>query len=521
MPHNIQALAGAARASNPLVALSDSKQVSSDARDWLTAALDPFHDYEIQDLRGFPDISTEPTVVVKMQQSIDVGAPPGVTGNWDAHIITSPIDYSAVNAQVAEGGKFGYNLACVSEPRGGAARGAGYVSAYMQSNQGTTYVLPLARMDGLLINTVASGLPNGGSDTFTPTHCMEYNAAVISHSQMQQINMDAFMDFNPTDLAIYRVVYSGFEVVNTTASLNSQGACTVYEYGHNYAPMCTQDASVPGQAQQYGHSMANYFRSPPNNLAMAKVMPGAETWEARKGCYNVAKFQDMNPFTAVGRNEWVWQQNSSMRGQDSGYLTPSFDNIGNFSAGSICSNGLGLDQGIEDAPFAFPEGVTAGHHFSRMTTTGAYFTGLSNSTTLTITWRVGIERLPAANNPQMLALSSPSAPYDPDALALYALICTRLPPGCPQNYNDMGKWFRMISSVARDVIPTAFPLVGTAQMILEARGLPGASKALGAAAAFAQTPQGQAMLAKVKEKAKQMATSARTPRSTPNFGAKR
>jgi hypothetical protein len=105
-----------------------------------------------------------------------------------------------------------------------------------------------------------------------------------------------------------------------------------------------------------------------------------------------------------------------------------------------------------------------------MSTAGAYFTGLSYKSTLFVTWRVGIERLPAANKPTFLALAQPSATFDPNALLLYNLIANHLPPGCPQGWNDLGKWFNTIAGVAKNVIPGAFPLVSTAQMILHGMG---------------------------------------------------
>jgi hypothetical protein len=113
-----------------------------------------------------------------------------------------------------------------------------------------------------------------------------------------------------------------------------------------------------------------------------------------------------------------------------------------------------------------------------MSTAGAYFTGLSPQTTLFVTWRVGLERLPAANKPTFLALAQPSATYDPNALLLYNLIANHLPPGCPQGWNDLGKWFNTIANVAKQVIPSAFPMVSTAQMILNGMGAVKQAKAL-------------------------------------------
>jgi hypothetical protein len=125
-----------------------------------------------------------------------------------------------------------------------------------------------------------------------------------------------------------------------------------------------------------------------------------------------------------------------------------------------------------------------------MNTTGAYFTGLSYDTTLFITWRIGIERLPAANKPTFLALAQPSAAFDPNALVLYNLICAELPPGVPQNYNDFGRWFQMVSSAARKAIPFAYPIFPAMQAILTALGRPVLAGMAGAAGDLVLRSQG-------------------------------
>lgn len=507
MNMNVAQLAASARARNPLVALEDSKQITQEGKDWLTAAVDPFHDFEISQLRGFPDMATEPTVVIRIQQALDVSAPSDcVTGgmNWDCHIALSPIDWIGVNQPLpgrsgpgSQGGPPGYVAAAQSYPRGAPGiSGAGYLQA-IPSGSPYSY-LPTARVDGLMVNSVVSNSALGSNMTFTPLH---YPAGDTGLYKGEGLYLDEFMDFQEADLPVYRILYSGFEVVNTTSSLFAQGAVTIYEYGHSYEQSGSLGYSNVTQQTQY-------FRSPPNELSTAKAMPGAQTWEAKKGCYNVAKFQTDNPFTAAGNTFYVIQQNKEQADSGSGYAstiaTPTTHTMGSFISPGIGVADYAL-QPIDAASFTC-------NHFSRMTTTGAYFTGLSPQSTLTVTWRVAIERLPSANKPFMLSLAAPSASYDPDALALYSLICTRLPPGVPQNYNDAGKWFSMITDVAKEVLPHAFPLVGAAQMMLNHLGRPALAAGIGAAANAAAN----------NSKKQNRPQSARKPNpkpSTPNFGA--
>lgn len=456
------------RAKDPMTELCKNRLITPEACDWVKSALDPFHDLQLESLRGYPDVSTEPTVVVKIRQAVTVSAPEGLPAGqpWDCHICTSPIDFSPTGQTTVRGSNvtpFGPGKLNTGPPSTGVAglvESIGFPRA--------------ARMDGLLINSVPSDSLNGRNMTFTPEHCPE---GAGSGYQMQQLNLDQYLDFDETDLGVYRILYSGFEVVNATAQIYKQGAVTVYEYGNSFE----MGASVPAKHVTTGGDVrpfippsqpTTYFRCPPNTLAEAKIMPGSHSWAAQDGCYNTAKFQSSNPFQAMTRRPWVMCQNNAEAASESGY-GPSAPPNPTYNGGSFISDEslAATNSGNATSPGA--RVVLAGPaHFSQMNTTGAYFTGLSEQTTLFVTWRVGIERLPAANKPSFLALSQPSASYDPNALVLYNLVANVLPPGCPQGYNDAGKWFRWISEAAQKSIPTVYPIVRTAAMLATAMGRP-------------------------------------------------
>jgi hypothetical protein len=486
-----QQLVTAVRSKDPMYGLCASRQISDEGCDWLKFALDPFHDLQLDNLRGYPDVNTEPTVIVKVRQAIELSAPTGLPAgsNWDCHIALSPIDWAKPNGYIYEAASStaGYNAMAKVYPQGnGAGFPAGQIAAVgdpagPQVGKGVT-----GRVDGLVINSVPAGAANGGDMTFTPGH-MPLSAN--NGYAVDNITLDNYLDFDNTDLGVYRLVYSGFEVVNTTAQIYKQGACTVYEYGHSYE---TAQATVPWDLHKgitppdtgvmFNSLATNQFRSPPNTIAEAKIMPGAHTWPAQDGCYCTSKFLSDNPFQGATNRNYIIQQNQQYAGVDSGY---GLSQVG-FTNGSIISPGFlgNINAGIvgttNDTQYGGDPGATAAPatHFSRMSTSGAYFTGLSPQTTLFVTWRVGLERLPAANKPTFLALAQPSATYDPQALLLYNLIANHLPPGCPQGWNDLGKWFNTIATVAKRVIPGAFPLVTTAQMILNGLGAVNQAKAL-------------------------------------------
>lgn len=435
------------RSKDPLEGLCKERLITPEACDWVKASLDPFHDFQLQDLNGYPDMSTEPTVKVKVRQAVTVSKPPGLPdgSNWDCHIVLSPIDFCKPGA----GGL----------PRASRIVPFGVVQAGTIDFNGASE--ETGRMDGLLINSVPSSLGDGGSHTFTPGHIP--SSAGGGGYQMQNIVLDDFLDFDDTDLGVYRLVYSGFEVVNTTAQIHKQGAVTVYEYGNSYEVSATRHKTDAGAGEF--SSPATLFRTPPNTLAQAKIMPGAHTWAAQDGCYNTAKFQTDNPFQAITLRNWGMCQNTSASpGSDSGFKSGD--------RGSVVSCREMGDSGYPGGPSTSPT------HFSRMNTTGAYFTGLSETSTLLVTWRVGIERLPSANKPNFLALATPCAAFDPNALILYNLVANTLPPGCPQGYNDAGKWFQWISENAKKAIPSVYPIIRTAGLLAGSMGRPVISAAL-------------------------------------------
>lgn len=490
-----QQLMTAVRSKDPMHGLCSSRQITDEGCDWLKFALDPFHDLQLDSLRGYPDVNTEPTVIVKVRQAIEISAPEGLNApgdpprNWDCHVALSPIDWAKPNGFLSEAGSGtnGYNAMARVFPQGaGVGRPAGWVEYVGDVAGGSAGRGVCGRLDGLVINSVPAGAADGGDMTFTPGHMP--NTAAGGYA-VQNITLDNYLDFDETDLGVYRLVYSGFEVVNTTAQIYKQGAATVYEYGHSFEPgqaagQWGEDKDGPDTTPVAQSIATNQFRCPPNTIAEAKIMPGAHTWAAQDGCYCTSKFLGENPFQAATNRNYIIQQNNGTAPKLSGYGQSQTE----YTNGSFVSPGLigpihSNITGGNNPGFGGKVGATAAPatHFSRMSTSGCYFTGLSPQTTLFITWRVGIERLPAANKPTFLALAQPSATFDPNALLLYNLIANHLPPGCPQGWNDLGKWFNTIASIAKRVIPGAFPLVSTAQMILngmgavkQAQGLPNA-----------------------------------------------
>jgi hypothetical protein len=118
--------------------------------------------------------------------------------------------------------------------------------------------------------------------------------------------------------------------------------------------------------------------------------------------------------------------------------------------------------GVAGLPFLPPQvaGLTLSRNSYKaaaLSTVGAYFTGLSEETVLTLDVRFFVELRPTPSNPTLVSLSSPTANFDREALDLYYETRQHLPVGVPVSMNEAGDWGRMaagrISQAARVVSP--------------------------------------------------------------------
>jgi len=95
--------------------------------------------------------------------------------------------------------------------------------------------------------------------------------------------------------------------------------------------------------------------------------------------------------------------------------------------------------------------VPNAQQFTPFDTTGAYFTGLSNATILTIKVKIYVERAPTFSEANLAVLASPSAGYDVNALTLYARCVSELPVAVKVGDNASGDWWRSALSVLSKV----------------------------------------------------------------------
>jgi len=228
-----------------------------------------------------------------------------------------------------------------------------------------------------------------------------------------------------------RVIGMGFEVVNTTAELYKQGQVTVYrqtdspQLEHSY----TTEGNLTGA---YYNNIINSHRLPPGNLGDAMLLYGSRSWEAGEGCYVVSRLNNTNnPFHMPSRVIQGYTPNDVPAA--TGNVTQYFYGPGPF--------GLGTNNFDLDFPFDI---------------SGAWFSGLSLSTTLQINVRWIIERMPGPQESDLVVLAQPASCYDALALELYSQAICGMPPGVRLSENPLGEWFR---SALRNIVKYA-PKVG-------------------------------------------------------------
>jgi len=226
-----------------------------------------------------------------------------------------------------------------------------------------------------------------------------------------------------------RIIGMAYEVVNTTAPLYRSGAVACYRM-----PQVNQTCMVQTQNADLSNNLglAIVSRSPPTNIQQALLYTGSSQWSAEKGCYVVCVFDAM-------RNDLVGNTLATR------VFTPSDSN-------AIASNVIFMQSAIANEfspckPLPFHTG-------------GAYFTGLSEQTTLQLTIRLLVEVAPTATNSQLVVLAQPSPYYDPIAIEIYKRAAVQLPCGVPVDQNASGDFWDNVLSIIGKAAPLAAMVPG-------------------------------------------------------------
>lgn len=409
-----------------LDAALENGRLTKDGYDWLVRALDPFHDTPHRP-GGFPDLTSEGTVVQEVKRSVSISKPSAITGNWDLHIFSMPDLFSDANAQAAGIEDSLLMGAAQFLLRGDNGLSTDILTVKTASNTNGSYMIPLS---GLCYVAVPAGSPT------VPTYTVPLGTAGAANT----------FAYGSVDVSQYvsgkgRKIGAGFEVVNTTATIQKQGLITVYrlpqERQEGMFKFLNTEASSDAIAVPFPCIQGAL---PPANSSDALLLPGSKQWAAELGAYCVETMaSSTNPLKAVDCRARVYMDSPgtyASGGQPqvlacyspSSYYTATLEN--------------GDSVRAQDSPFH---------------TSGCYLTGLSADTTIQLNYILLYEAVPGQKSP-LVTLAQPSPALDSTALELYSKLVRELPPGVPRSMNDDGSWFEnLMSGVSK-----AAPIVGAA-----------------------------------------------------------
>lgn len=365
-------------------------KLSDQGRQWCVSALDPFHDYQ-QTLRGYPDLTSERSVVQMYSQALTISAPAAST--YSARIVFTGLE--------------------------------GYAGSYIKN--GT--------IGGLQYSTLV-----GSSKTMEPV--MIFTADGVNVPNMQnyytgvagvaKVGLGTYVDETHSK---QRLIGIAIEVHNTTADIYKQGTVTVAqipakESWHNVIMNNTDPGANPAFYTDHCRMIGPF----PDTVGETRVIPDSGEWEAKSGVYLIPRMN--RQLDCSTHHEWVttsyYEEQAGAASNNCYYTCPN--NIGRYYDNTL------------------NKGFALGYNWSAFTPAVIHFSGLSNQTTLQVTLRTIVEVFPVCGD-TLLPLSQPSPPYDPVALQVYQYACSQLPYAVKVDMNAGGKYFKMVLDVLARVAP--------------------------------------------------------------------
>ncbi len=402
-----------ARSEKILNRLADRTGLTPAAVEFLKVALDPFHDNPTN-CTGIPNGTLGNSVVQCIKKSVTIAAPTQISADnsntWDCHIKMLP--FTANNA---------------------APLSFMNVRAQQKSNA-VTYSATTTPFRAVgPINIVA--YPTGDTTEYSNS----FQAGPVTDGYHSTTNI--FLDGAYSN-GIYRVCGQGFEVLNTTAQLYTQGLATCYR---TPVPSLEVNNAITCYYQTDASTVKGPFTAPvlvipgpPTTVSEALALPNTKQWLAKEGCYVVGRFNSLEQESLNNSYIQPFIQKGSDASIEYGYMP---EPVGNVSIGSTQLFGC---REVE---------------WSNMDISGAFFTGLHPLSTLTINWNIYIERFPSRQEADLVVLAKPTPEYCPMALELYKAISMDLPVGVMQKENGLGDWFRDAVSTVSDIVSPVMSMI--------------------------------------------------------------
>jgi hypothetical protein len=375
-----------------------NRQLSQAGLDWLTVALDPFHDTELN-CPGFPDLISSKSVVQCITQTVNVT---NTASAYDCHIFFLPC------SQV-------------------------WSSTIWANQLLRTSVSPT----GVLAGAQTGPILNPGVNVLTTFPGVSWYASTAG-TNFPAAGLPLSFGAGQT-----RLVAVGWEVVNTTPVTLMQGSVTAYKSPNTFvnSVIASDGPTVADAPVTYP---IQFGALPPGTQTDAVLFPNSRTWQASEGLYQIATLNEtQNPYSSPvpGLCGFLSVPNETellSAAPNLAYIPPLDDNATALPIPPVIVNPYASNHG-------FPWDVS-----------GAIFAGLSPESTLQVTVKYYVERIPTISDPNLLVLCRQPPSYDPLALEIYSRVVAKLPVGCKVDENPLGEWFDTVM----DIVASALPIAG-------------------------------------------------------------
>lgn len=394
--------ASISRSESIMTRVANRAGVLPTSQPWMINRLDPMHDNSVH-AGGYPDSNCGMSVPMLFKTTMSVTCPSALSGGqWDCNIVFFPdaniIPYQLVD-RVVQGGVFQNGL--VTHAPAVGSGNAGGVSMYAVATGGTQ-----------TLNTWQQGV--------------SYVPNTIASSPFR------------TSVAIggaWRLTALGLEVTNTTAELYKQGTVTCWlqpvSPPETASTITIYDSNTVAATNYFSPFDSVLMPAPPNNIAEANVLGGSRQWAAAEGCYMTARPSSDDLPTINGQCAQAL------------YYDISSSDVGVHAPSSTVTSQDGGAFTVTSVP------TTAFNPYHQM---GAMFTGLSPQTSFTVNIWAFVEVFPEQLGNVLTPLANPSAPYDEQALRLYAEIIKSMPIAVMLKENGFGDWLADLAGKAVSVV---------------------------------------------------------------------
>lgn len=411
--------------------------LTTDGKQFVVQTVDPKHDLPFHQIVGWPDANSNPSLRYLVKYQMAIAAPTGTVAPWDLHIASIPVTdiMPYIQTTTRSDSTFTYNGSAASATFGGV---------------------------------VARGVPTGTPVTWIP--------AAGSVSIVGQQGLDTVYQ-----TGLSRVIAHGFEVRDTSAAINRQGACTVYCQSEQRADPVTFTGittSVASPNSSYFMISGTPMRLPPTTVAQAMLYPDSRQWKSEEGSYHVARFMNLeNPACQPIHDVPMWYTNTSDQANSygtGGFVANTFPLILPVSASGVSNTVTIAATNVTTSFSGMPATKIHNYHIS-----GAIYTGLNPNSTFVVDIVWIVETFPGPAESDKLVLATPSCGFDPTALDIMAHVIADMPVAVKAGENFAGGWF---DAIVDKVAEYAGPLGAAIGTIVPGASLLGQGLSIGAKA---------------------------------------